>query len=746
MTVARCGRAGAATLVAAVAILAGFSARSPASHNTFERVSIGVTGGNGALPAPFEGASADGTLVFLRTEEQLTASDTDSEFDLYENAGGTISQLSLGPAGGNSPFVVAQFRGSSLDGARVFFNTAEPLVSADQDDCIADDPGPNGCTDVYERAGGVTTLISVGPAATNDRGASFEGASESGATVFFRTEEGLVASDTDGRTDVYERSGGTTKLVSTGSTGGNGSLPAFFRGAAADGSRILFATAEQLVAGDTDGSSDVYERAGGATTLVSTGSAGGNGAFEASFRGVTRAGTQVFFETAEHLTAADTDSSIDVYERSGGATTLVSTGPAGGNGAPDAHFKEVSEGGSRVFFQTAERLTGADTDSAIDVYERSGGATTLLSTGPAGGNGAVDALLQDVSSDGATVVIGTVEPLTSGDTDNRFDLYARTSGVTTLVTTGPGGDFDAFFDGMSRDGRRIFFHTLEQLSDDSDLFPDVYERADGVTTKLSDGPNGGDGPQIAVFVGTSDDGARVFYSTLEKLVSSDTDSNVDLYVARIVQGYPRPKGATPTLVQLVPAYRPCTSPNRLHGPPPLGGTTPDPSCTPPVQVSEYLTVGTADANGKPTKSMGYVRYSTRVGDPGTSTDEADVLLAVSLTDVRRKTDLEDYTGQLQADATIRVTDKYNGSSPVDPATMSELSLPAIVPCVATADTTIGATCSVDTSVDALVPGAIKEGTRAVWQIGQVEVQDGGADGQAATSPNTVFAKQGLFIP
>ena len=28
--------------------------------------------------------------------------------------------------------------------------------------------------------------------------------------------------------------------------------------------------------------------------------------------------------------------------------------------------------------------------------------------------------------------------------------------------------------------------------------------------------------------------------------------------------YPRPKGASPMLAPLVPAYKPCTSPNRVH--------------------------------------------------------------------------------------------------------------------------------------------------------------------------------------
>ena len=47
---------------------------------------------------------------------------------------------------------------------------------------------------------------------------------------------------------------------------------------------------------------------------------------------------------------ADTDWEFDVYERSGGQTTLVSTGPFGGNGAFPRSFAGVSEDGARVFF------------------------------------------------------------------------------------------------------------------------------------------------------------------------------------------------------------------------------------------------------------------------------------------------------------------------------------------------------------------------------------------------------------
>ncbi len=66
--------------------------------------------------------------------------------------------------------------------------------------------------------------------------------------------------------------------------------------------------------------------------------------------------------------SADTDTIDDVYERSGGQTTLLSTGPTGGNGAFDARFEGASADGSRVFFLTDEPLVSADTDTSEDIY------------------------------------------------------------------------------------------------------------------------------------------------------------------------------------------------------------------------------------------------------------------------------------------------------------------------------------------------------------------------------------------
>jgi predicted acyl esterase len=205
--------------------------------------------------------------------------------------------------------------------------------------------------------------------------------------------------------------------------------------------------------------------------------------------------------------------------------------------------------------------------------------------------------------------------------------------------------------------------------------------------------------------------------------------------------YPRPKGATPLYVSLVPAFKECTAPNAEHGPPLSFG-----SCSPATQASDYLTVGTFDSNGQPAKSAGAVVLKTLMGDPNTVADEADVSIDVSLTDVRQKSDLSDYAGELQAVTSVQLTDGLSGPFTNEPGTVASFDLPVSVPCAETPDTTVGSTCAASTTFDALVPGSAVEGSRSVWQLGEVQVNDGGADGVAATADNTLFEHQGVFTP
>jgi hypothetical protein len=89
---------------------------------------------------------------------------------------------------------------------------------------------------------------------------------------------------------------------------------------------------------------------------------------------------------------------------------------------------------------------------------------------------------------------------------------------------------------------------------------------------------------------------------------------------------------------------------------------------------------------------------------------------------------------------VRVTDRATG-----PLTLADVGLPATVPCTATA-TAAGASCALDTTLDALLPGVVDEGARAIWEVAGFEVLDGGPDGDADTPGNSPFARPGVFVP
>jgi uncharacterized repeat protein (TIGR01451 family) len=206
-------------------------------------------------------------------------------------------------------------------------------------------------------------------------------------------------------------------------------------------------------------------------------------------------------------------------------------------------------------------------------------------------------------------------------------------------------------------------------------------------------------------------------------------------------GYPRAKGATPTRVPLVPAFRVCEAAQAtlMHGPP-----LAHPSCAAPDLASAWLTVGATPAN-----SSGFVKLEA-IGegppiDPNNG-DQSDVGYYMSLTDVRKASDNSDYTGELQVQASLRLTDRESSFSGNAPATMADTSISFNAPCTATASTTTGATCTVATTADALVPNTVKERNRESWELGRLRVFDGGADGDADTGPNTLFAVQGVFVP
>jgi hypothetical protein len=537
-----------------------------------------------AADAHYEGISADGGVAVFSTTDKLIPGDTDVQSDVYvrdfeEGLGYVTREVSLGPTGGNDAFA-AQFLAIDPAGDKVFFSTRERLTAADTDSA----------TDIYVRdlSDNETTLVSAGDPSCAGSGcgegdvdvsAVPGGVVDEGRKVFFVSTERLAGDDADGGADVYVRDlvSEETKLISAaaascGSGCGGGIKPIIFQGASADGSKAIFTTTERLTGGDVDEELDLYERdleaAGGAgeTKLVSTPGSGSepcpSGAnCKPATSSISRDGSHVFFETKERIAPADTNAKQDVYEWTGGTTTLASVGPAGENGSSDARFLASSENGGKVFFATADPLAGTDLDSVVDIYVRSAGSTELVSEGDPScapcGNGGEAPELEWVSPDGTLAVLRTAEKLVKADKDTRADVYSRQlpGGPTTLVSQpGPSctdpecgkGPDDAGFAGASANGSRLFFVTEEDLAPaepegdptafgDSDEEVDVYERSGGATSLISlgqpdeAGAYRGNGPFPAQLRGVSAGGLPAFFTTKEQLTEADVNSGEDVY-------------------------------------------------------------------------------------------------------------------------------------------------------------------------------------------------------------------------
>lgn len=448
-------------------------------------ISTGPTGGNDSHDVIFNAVSNDGAKVFFSTAESLVAEDTDKARDVYERnitTGETIlvsgGSPSCGPCGNRE--IPATFVGATPSGSKVFFATDEGLTEADGDEA----------SDIYVRepsAAGPTPATPGGSAPV-----TFQGASADGTKVIFESADELAAGDGDAEADIYERdlSEGTTKLVSP-----VGTCPAplvaecapIYRATTADGSRVFFETKAQLTGADQDSFQDVYEWSfsSGNPTLVSTSEEGeeGNGEEGAIYAGSAAEGSKVFFETSEPLAAEDTDEAGDVYERSGGATTLVTPGTADQN----ATFDSASPDGTTVLFSTREALGGGDSGEQLDVYGRSGGITTLVTPG----SPEFDATFLGASSDASVVYFGTSQKVSGADLDSILDIYERSGGGSpALVSIGPEGGNGAqapHLSAVSEDGSFVFFTTKERLTADDNFSgeTDVYSHSEAGTRLVS---------------------------------------------------------------------------------------------------------------------------------------------------------------------------------------------------------------------------------------------------------------------
>lgn len=182
-------------------------------------------------------------------------------------------------------------------------------------------------------------------------------------------------------------------------------------------------------------------------------------------------------------------------------------------------------------------LAGACTPAALAAP-----ATTLdLGGAPVtGGTANVPARFVAASTDAATVAFSTAEPLVPTDADGKTDLYVRRGGgAITLLTAGanPNGAGQPEFDASTppvvlADGTVLFSSADRLVAADTDSQSDLYlARPDGTLTNLSAVQTGAGGVSAAPsHVVVSGDGTTVAFNTAEQLLAEDTSANtVDVY-------------------------------------------------------------------------------------------------------------------------------------------------------------------------------------------------------------------------
>jgi hypothetical protein len=381
--------------------------------------------------------SADGSELFFQDVRQLTAAAPGPEIENVYMRRGIVTTLLSSPAQRTLPTTVAPsasfFADATPDGRSVFFETASQLTDGDG----------NAGVDVYRYdvpTGQVSLVTAVGAtqsAAAEGSGSYYVTASADGSHVYIASRDDLdPESGPPGNAwKLYERVGGRTRFIAidpelgdlNGETederskcAGNltafelaAASPAFAGGgcdqvatmrATADGSRLLFESAQRLTPG----------AAGGLQCVTDTDDAIVNPA-------PTR---QLVTGSAPGLGC-----NVYIYDDMTGAITLLSPGAAT-YGAFLTHLPVPSFNDERAW------------------------------TAPLG-----QPLL--MSGDGTRAFFSSRDALVPGAVSGLQNIYAWSGSTLTLISP-PGETSDAIYDGNSIDGSQVFFHSRQSLIPGSD--------------------------------------------------------------------------------------------------------------------------------------------------------------------------------------------------------------------------------------------------------------------------------------
>lgn len=406
---------------------------------------------------------------------------------------------------------------------------------------------------------GVTTRVSITDSETQASSSSWSGMGsitpDGRYVAFYSGATNLVAGDTNVLDDVFvrDRIGGTTTRVSitdgeAQAVGGHSSSPSI----SADGRYVAFySDATNLVAGDTNGATDVFvrDRTAGTTTRVSVATGGAQASGYSDGPTISADGRYVaFYSDAANLVSGDTNATSDVFvrDRTAGTTIRVSVTSGGTQGNSYSDEPSISSSGRYVAFRSsATNLVAGDTNGSEDLFIRDvvGGTTTRLNvaTGGAQATGGNSGWASFSADERCVVFDSGATNLVSGDTNGTGDVFVRNlvAGTTTRASVATGGaqtNGYSQFSSISSDGRYVAFGSAATnlVSGDTNAFLDVFVRDmdTGVTIRASVTSAGGQatGGQSSWPEITPDGRYVLFAADATNLVAGDTNSATDVFL------------------------------------------------------------------------------------------------------------------------------------------------------------------------------------------------------------------------